>query len=448
MIRQTIFFNDDLLLTIIHKHMDSGIDSRLVSDLEITAFGELKFVEELLEEVGDITYDEINQGFLENQNKKNPYYSYSVNFTEFIKYDKPLFEDDQLTIDHDNFQRICDFIEEKTGYKIIENPFSIGNIIVFEPNKIEINYFRYKDNISGIEVKGLSSKSTTIIKFKNENIVNGVYIKNGCVCKITPEYEWSSLDLEVYEDNKIVHAVYDVYLMRSLYMDIIVPSKKMNTELETHKKSITINSSSSMPVFAGENLDSKLIKYLRNESIFKRQLINDKIKNLHFLGKGESKKAFEIFEKIMDSKCNEIWIFDPYFINYDIWGGVKHLRDIFKILIKNIDVKKNIVFESHIDKVNLNDFINKVSDDKIKSIAKSFNGLNIEFKGTSEHFHDRFFFLEHQKYITGYLIGTSLNSFGENYSTLIKLKQNEAKFIFDKLINEVVLNKIKEKVSL
>lgn len=127
--------------------------------------------------------------------------------------------------------------------------------------------------------------------------------------------------------------------------------------------------------------------------------------------------------------------YDTYLINYEIVVGIERLRDILKILIKNRNVKKNTVFE--IKEINgaLDNFISKINDDELNRIYISFNGLNMKFYGTSEYFDDRFFFYKNKKWITGYLIRTSLNSFGENYSTLLKLKSSDAEVVSNKIID-------------
>lgn len=276
MIRQQLFLDDILLLTIFHENMDSGLDSRFINESENTDFGELKFIEETLEEIGRISFDEVNQGFLENKNKKNPYYSYSVNFKEFIRYDKPLFEEGNLKVKSEIFISICDFIGRKSGYKIIESPYSIGNVLIFRPNKIEFNYFEYKKNILGIEVKGLSNQSITIVKLKNLDVVKETYVINGVDCKINPQYEWSCFDIEVYEDGNIVYGQYDVYLMRCINTNIKIVSKQISTELKTQSKSIDIKSSIDMPIIVGESLDSQLVNYFNNENSFSYELRNIK----------------------------------------------------------------------------------------------------------------------------------------------------------------------------
>ncbi|MBQ9013177.1 MAG: hypothetical protein IJ094_06390, partial [Bacilli bacterium] len=155
MVKQQVFLNDILILTIFHETMDCGAEGRVVNESEDTDFGKLTFIEETVETIGDIKFDEVNEGFLENKNKKNPYYSYSVYFSEFIRYDKPLFENGNLKIESKIFNLICNFIEKKSGYKVTENPYSIGNVLIFKPIKIECKFFEYKKNIYGIDVIGL-----------------------------------------------------------------------------------------------------------------------------------------------------------------------------------------------------------------------------------------------------------------------------------------------------
>lgn len=447
MIRQKIYFNDNIILTIIHENMDNGVEKRFISEIENTEFGELKFVEEYIEKIGEIVFDEINHGFLENQNSKNPYYSYSTSFKEFINYEKPLFKENKLTIEMEKFYKLCDFVRNKTGYKLTENPYSIGNTIIFIPNKIECTCFEYKGEIDGIEVKGLSNESITIVKLKYYDLIKETYVINGSECKIYPEHEWISFDIEVYKRGQIVYARNDISLMKRIVVNGNIISKSMKTELKTKQKSINITSSSRMPITVGKETYPKLVNYLNDEKVFMQELKNVQRKDLYFLGKNESQRAFDIFEQLMDCDCDEVWIFDPYFMDYDQTGGVERMRDILKIFTKNRNAKKNIVCEAAKAK---DDFIQKVidEDEDIKSISKNFNGLNIQCYKTSEHFHDRFTFMKNKDKIEGYLIGTSFNSFGENYSTLIKLKSSEAKIVLNKLLAEVVSNKITEYKSL
>lgn len=68
---------------------------------------------------------------------------------------------------------------------------------------------------------------------------------------------------------------------------------------------------------------------------------------------------------------------------------------------------------------------------------KPLNFIKAKYK-----FHDRFIFLKTDGNIVGYQIGTSLNSFGTNYSNIIKLNDYCAKTIFEILTEDIVSNDI------
>lgn len=66
----------------------------------------------------------------------------------------------------------------------------------------------------------------------------------------------------------------------------------------------------------------------------------------------------------------------------------------------------------------------------------------MKFIKATDKFHDRFIFLKNDENIIGYQIGTSLNSFGTNYSNIIKLNDYCAKTIFKILFENVVSGEI------
>ena len=66
----------------------------------------------------------------------------------------------------------------------------------------------------------------------------------------------------------------------------------------------------------------------------------------------------------------------------------------------------------------------------------------LTFIKARETFHDRFIFLINDEKIIGYQIGTSLNSFGTNYSNIIKLNDYCAKIIFDILYENILSENI------
>ena len=77
-----------------------------------------------------------------------------------------------------------------------------------------------------------------------------------------------------------------------------------------------------------------------------------------------------------------------------------------------------------------------------QELLKNLNLEKIKFIRAEKQFHDRFIFLNNIDKVTGYQIGTSLNSFGTNYSNIIKLNDNCAKEIFKILHEDIVTEHI------
>ena len=65
----------------------------------------------------EIKYDKKIAGFLERENKKNPYSTYCCNYIEYITYDKRDLIKDFLK-EKTIFNKISDFIREWTGLSV------------------------------------------------------------------------------------------------------------------------------------------------------------------------------------------------------------------------------------------------------------------------------------------------------------------------------------------
>lgn len=135
-----------------------------------------------------------------------------------------------------------------------------------------------------------------------------------------------------------------------------------------------------------------------------------------------------------------MWIYDPYFIDYRPKGGKARINDILKVLGKNIRLKKNIVFEADSEEVARQQFekFREAIKDTVEFFKKRKIDLNFTFYGTKEHFHDRFLFLINEYSLKTFMLGTSFNSFGDNYSAIIELDPLDGKKVFDILNKEIV----------
>lgn len=444
MIEQNIYLNDTKILSIYHYDFDNEeIMSRVINERqEIAENKVMYFTEKYITELNiESSYDYKYSGYLENNNIKNPYYSYSTNFMEFIKNSKTFFQDNKLLISVEEFKMICNFVYKKTGYNLWENPYSIENTILFYPNKIEYDYevFESDNEINGIRFKNIFNKEDmVIIKLYYNKILQETKILFKNEKEVLPNKLWNSFDIEVYNNENIVFSRYDIYSCKIIFDKINIKKKEKKVQLNTQKEQVKISEFEKISTKYNE-FKEEINTYFGRENIIRDLLKSSENDNFLFLGKGELKKAFASFSKLMEEECEEIWIFDPYAISYNVEGGVEKLRDIIKILSQKRNVKKNVIFEYKEDNP-IDIFINKVFDKELVSLKKEFNGFNLEFFGSSEHFHDRFIFLINRNVVKGFLIGTSFNTFGDNYSIFLKLNLGEANYIFNKLKDGVFCN--------
>lgn len=444
MIIQEFYWDNEKILTIIHEKMEGNIKNRnlmekteiLGHDIIFKEFYNKNF------EVEDFEYNFLIEGFLECHNSKNPYSNYSTLYKEFVNLnDNPLINNQQLSIDTENFKELCKFVKEYSNFNLTTS--SIGNLLVFCPNKLYV-YSHNSENFPYLTIKGSDAKGTAFVKFKLDDIIQESYvltnIHNGF--EIWSKKDWNNYEIEIYDNKKLIYKAKN-NIIRTINLNVGITTKIIEKQYQSIDNSILItNTQMDSPITISDNtyLDF-LEEYLVNERIDMNKINNPKDSYCNFLKKNERERAFELFKKIVE-KNNEIWIFDPFFISDN--SGIKVLIDILIILCSTTKTK-NIIFTESPDEENEE---KNMTFDKYKSQIEmhgqeslrdlDLNSLN--FIKARDNFHDRFIFLKNDETIVGYQIGTSLNSFGTNYSNIIKLNDYCAKTIFETLTNDIISN--------
>lgn len=452
MIKQQYLYDDSEVFCIYHDDFENyPVDQKLNKEINIGNH-KLKLIENYCENLeSEIEYDEILEGFLECENSKNPYGEYCAYYKEFINFDKFFYKKDDLISNMEIFNEISLFIKEYSNFNLKDNPSSLNNTIIYYPQKIELKFCYDKKISNNLNIKGLNYEYEFVIKFKYKGlIVDAQFLKGNLETIICSKY-WDSLDLEIFKKGKLVYLCENLSFIESVNLNMNIIIKEMPIKLKTQKKKIKLIDNNSEIINIGDNNKDGLEWYFHEEYLVKKKIEGEESNKVIFLSKNESNLAFDEFEKIASSNFKEMWIFDPYFVKGNS-GGKDKLRDIIKILSKNHQLKKNIVYEienigSRKNIVTKEELLNEFDvfwkgliDRDIKNYNKQFKNLNFKFHGVKEHFHDRFIFLINGNDIKGYMLGTSLNSFGENYSTLIRLDCLDAKKIYIKLMDGVLKN--------
>lgn len=450
MIKQIIKFNHVDMITLYHRGFtDYGINRKIEQALEINANDTVELLEMYVENFdNNITNsDDVLEGFLHAGHGKNPYDSYCCNLQEHIFYEKePILI--KLLEDRELFKEICRFVKSWTGYDLLQNPCSIGNILIFEPLAFDLTITNHDEHRIFLYCDGLCHKDwVVIVKFKLYDLIVDVQAHkiNRCL-EINTTKLWNKMDIEVYSEcQSLIYAKYNIGFLRKIQLSVDYVTGCAAAKLLTTGQNVTISNVSTVETIVGDSESKRLKEYLAENKFVARKLAERKF--FRFFARNQREQAFNVLVDLSNqSYYSEMWIFDPYFINYNVIGGKDNLTDVLVVLSANASLTKHIVFVAKEERIedDFREFLEIVHAAKavMKKLKDEF--INFWFYGTEEDFHDRFIFLRNQNGdLKGYMLGTSLNSLGTNYSAVLELDSEDAMEIFDSLRQGVLNSKSK-----
>lgn len=430
MIVQEFFIDDKIFLTILHENIDKDIKNRnLDYSININEYV-ISFIEYYVDEfnLDNNDYDLFIEGFLDCNNEKNPYNDYSTFYKEYVnsKYNNP-FEDDSPVMPLKEYDTLSNFIKEYANYNFTE--YSFGNVLFFSPVKIKTKYCG--NDSPYLRIIGDDVKGKAIVKFKvNEIILESVIIEDvSDNQKIFSKNDWNNCEIEIYDGNELIYKNHH-NLIRNIDFNVNIITEIFKPNLKNSKKQFDLSSPNyeSFTINEKKSLDD-ISSYLTNETNFYSNYINRE-DNCTFLRKDERDKAYDLFNNILKNS-GEIWIFDPYFFNKT---GFTVINDFLMFLINN-NHRKHIVFSKYVS--SFEDFKNQLNSSQL-ALFKDFRISKVDFIESQKHFHDRFIFFVSKSEIEGFQLGTSINSFGENYSNIVKLTPFCCQYIFKILMEDIV----------
>lgn len=430
LIIQEFHWNENKILTLYHKNMEEKIKDRILEKTIKISNNNVLFKEYVVEDINLENYENnlIIKGFLDCNNEKNPYGNYCTYYKEIVN-SYP--NENHFEISDKDFKKLYDFVKEYSNYSI--SPNTIGNVLLFSPIKISVESSN-SEKFPYLSVNGEDVRGRAFVKFKVNDIILESHVIDELSAgdEIISHGDWNNFEIEIYDGFTLIYkAKHDI--IRSINLNMKTVTNVTKKQLRGYDKEITITEGidNSFAITDNAVLDS-ISSYLDSQSTSIKRINNSE--NLcKFLRKNEREKAFAIFEKLMELP-GELWIFDPYAISDDN-GGIDGLINIVSILCKT-NKPKNIVFCE----------TNGITFDKFKrdltqNARDSFRGLkleNLNFIKANESFHDRFIFSKNGKTIIGYQMGTSLNSYGNNYSNIVKLDLLCSEEIFQILQDDIV----------
>ena len=434
MIVQEFYYDEKIFLTIVHENMDEDVKNRNIDDSinineHIISFNE-SYVDEFNLDDNDYLFIE---GFLDCNDEKNPYKDYCAFYKEFadLNYDNP-FEDNSPTLPLKEYNLLSNFIKVYANYNFTKCSF--GNVLFFSPIKIKAEF--YLDYPPYFKIMGDDVKGNAFVKFKvNEIILESQIIEDifdGQ--KILSKCDWNNCEIEIYDGNELLYKNHH-NLIRNIDLKVNMNTENFKVKLKKSEKQFSLSPSNYESFTNNEIKPLDVISsYLTDETNFYSNFINVEKDNCTFLRKNEREKAYDLFDNLLRNS-GDVWIFDPYFFDENSFGVI---TDFLMFFINN-NHRKHIVFSKYFS--SFENFKNQLNSSEL-AFFKDFGFSKVDFIESPERFHDRFIFFVSKNKIEGFQLGTSINSFGENYSNIIKLSPFCCHYIFKILMEDIVSENI------
>lgn len=447
MVRDTISYAGEVILTIYHKGFDNELNQRKIRKSEKIGRYNIVFEEEIVQDniVDEIVdWDKKIEGFLNTIDIMNPYREKACAFMrQYCYFNKSkkifLFQHGEykLNISTGVFNKIILFTKRYTGLDLSTQSMCFGDIFVYENYQVNIRAIGEE----GIRIEAENFPLKIIVNFKINDIVVCSKIKtiqedNKSEMNILSDCSWDNVDVQIYQGNKLIYLNQNISFIQRVVLNMIIAGSDEKIKLNKLGEDLVIQTEA---YSSQSNIGMKLKKIensIANSNFFIMQkLLEDGETNNDFLfiAPNELEKAKNYIVNILRSATDEIWIFDPYFSS----PKEKVIpMDWIRILSYCKAPRKNIIFfkKENSTALSVKEFVNDSLEDYVimRSRIKR-NVIGINFYELNTYIHDRFIFVVSDEKILGYTIGTSLNSLHKNYYCINTLDSVSSNNIFNEL---------------
>lgn len=450
MVRDTISYAGDVILTIYHKGFDSEIGHRKIKRVEKVGryniiFEEKVVKDDIIDSLAD--WDGKIEGLLNTLDNRNPYGERACAYMAHYFYlDKPkklfLLQEGKyhVNIPTNHFNQIILFTKKYTGLDLHDQAMCFGDTFVYECYQIDI---RAKGD-EGIIIKVDSHNYRILVNFKLDNIVVCTRIeqihKEDSIkeIEVLSDRNWNSVDIQIYEGDQLVYNRQDISFMRTIVLDFAIKGNGKRVRLNKLGDDFVIeDKGNTTRSIIGEQPDGIRDLIFQSNNSIKQRLSEEGVVDDKFLfiSPGELVRARDCIVGVLRSASDKVWIFDPYFSERD---RIMISLDWIRILAYCKAPDKHIVFwnnESR-DPITAKEFAKiSLNDRIITDLKKKGSKLGIHFYQSKIYIHDRFIFAVSGEKIECITVGTSLNSLDSNYYCINTLNRASSRKIYDNLKN-------------
>jgi hypothetical protein len=261
----------------------------------------------------------------------------------------------------------------------------------------------------------------SVINRKDNNIYIEKAVKhfqNGDRILFVPmTHEPETIDMEICDDEGLVYAGNNIHFLKQIGINTMVESKRIHlvkTDSKGNTSEKIISKGNTISTTIGNAIDD--IKHIEDTTEYERA--EDKLTFFFFDGDPNNKesnveKARNAIYRILNTANTSVWICDPYLLANEIVN--------FVLPIKKLDVNIRLItskYATHEQALEIQKTIDEYS---------SMQNCPIQcriMRGKSA-LHDRFIIADNRVWI----LGCSLNTFGERATTIAKVPHDSAKRI-------------------
>lgn len=455
MIKDVIRYKNNIILTIYHRGFDCENSMRKRIIKEKIGRNLIVFTEEIARnDEWDLhtEYDMYERSLVLPDEKINPYKDSACGFMEhkiYIKKPNVILSENGRILKGDAFVEVLDFIEKYTGMDLHAQPTLLGDVFLFS-----MSDFNYKSNEKkSVILYDLKAGIKIIIHFKNLNgIIESKIIdvkEDKDNIEVETDFDWKSHDLEVYLNDRLIYKRNNICYVRNMIFNMFIKESPKKIPLKSGKSDFKLQQSHNYDTFnVGRDMDQKKKAIFDINRLMREEISNYEGNNkIIFITPGEEQKARDIITDGIFGDAEELWVFDPYFM--DINHGVDKIIDWVRLIVHAKAAKRNIYFYSSAkpDYADVRKPIELIKNDHvIKEGMKLNKDAKLNLIQTKAPIHDRFIISRNNNKMTGIAIGTSLNSLNGNHYCIYKLDSFVCNSILEKLLQWAADNVVSEEV--
>lgn len=445
MVRDTITYGGQTLLTVYHLGFDQAVGTRRIRIAEKLGAYRLAFEECLVpteetDRIGGWARQET--GLLQPGTAENPYgdaacammrhYLYASKPARLFRLAKGCYT---LRLPAGQLMQINAFVKKYTGLDMDNAPMLYGDTFVFESCVCRTKAL----GTEGIVVTTPPDNAAILVHFRQGGAI--VCTKNVHVGAGIPEIEirsghpWDSHDIEVFSGGKLVYCQRGVHYVRQVQFDMTITGTPREVKLNKIADSFSFPRSDGERVLHIGETPGQLetlfdVSSAAIQKLMRAQKPDDAVT---FIEPGGIRKAIERVGSVMQAATEEIWVFDSYFTDIK---GVGEMLDWLRILANCKARYKNVVFyckdAAHaLDGTALRAKI--AQDPGLAAILRLRKSLGIQFYQTKSPIHDRFVLAKSGAAYSGVGMGTSFNALDEHHYCIYKLNHASAQRIWQGL---------------